>query len=816
MAEVFKNIFYFAKRFTVPTSLNLLGLVVAFSSFYLMMSQIIYQVTYNHDVEDYKRIYRLDTDYMVNEYEFHNWIHFPFTKALDSLPEVESVSQISYSYDDSFFLNIYNVSFRDKDGERMKSSYYFCNKTAISTLSSKILSGDIEWKDQKPSTIDAIIPESIAKQYFGKTDVANDTMWVDDEYGAPTQILIIKGVYKDFPTNSELKNGIYLYMGDEKYYKRNFNISFTCFVKFKQEPKDVDALNQKFKKAVYNMMERDGWENYTAAVDEIPGYKQAIKNTHFRFTPIAYSYFERGIDNSGEYGYKAMFIVLALACQLLIILAINHFLNFTIVQSPMRVHSMNTRLVLGATRQQLRLGIFAECVVISIFACFIALMLCSALASLPVVEKLINGDISPLNHWALSLSMFILAAAVGMAAGTYPAFFVTSFVPAMALKGDFGLTPQGNKLRKTVLCIQLFASSLMVIYMGILIDEHRFIFKSSYGFNKNQVLVSTLPLEIEGDADVKKELYEELMALPGVKSVAWSDGTMGLSDVHYKHGINVNNQNLVLEFSAVDTAYLRTMGIKVIEGRDFIATDTAAIIISKSAQQQWKWIKIGMRIPFNGARDSVTVVGVCEDTRYNTTRLQSNQPFSFVTTKRTIGMFNLFLSVNKDADLDDVRQQANAILHEHFGKEARSLMSYDKKLEESYDNELRFFKWFYFICVVFMVITLIGVFCMTMFETEYRRKEIGIRKIAGARTSEVVWMMSWQYIPLVLISFVLATPLAIYCGQKTLDYFADHVGIHWWTIALSLALVGAITLGTIALQCWRIARENPVNSIKTE
>ena len=813
MAEVFKNIFYFAKRFKVPSSLNLLGLVVAFSSFYLMMSQIIYQVTYNHDVEDYKRIYRLDTDYMVKEYEFHNWIHFPFTRALDSLPEVESVSLISYAYDDSFFLNMYSVSFQNKDGERMKSSYYRCNKTAISTLSSKALSGSIEWNVQEPYTFDAIIPESIAKQYFGKTDVANDTMWVDDEDGAPAQSLLIRGVYKDFPTNSELKNGIYIYMGNEKVFERSFDNSFSCFVKFKQEPKDVDALNRKFKKAVYNMMERDGWENYTA-VDDMPSYKQAIKNTHFRFTPIAYSYFESGDDDAGELGYKTMFIVLALACLLLIILAINHFMNFTIVEGPMRVRSMNTRLVLGATRQQLRYDIFAECVAISLFACFIALVVCSVLASLPVVEKLTDGSISPFNHWALSLSMFFLAAVVGIVAGTYPAFFVTSFVPAMGLKSNFGLTPRGNKLRKTVLCIQLFASSLMMIYMAILIDEHHYIFKSSCGFNKNQVLISRLP--IETDRNEKQELYDELTALQGVKSVSFSDGTMGLADVHYKHGIYVNNKELVLEFTAVDTEYLRTMGIKVIEGRDFIATDTAAIIVSKSAQQQWDWIKIGERIPFSKGGDSVTVVGVCEDIRYNTTRLLSNQPFSFIKLKHNIGCFNLFLSINKDADLDHVRQQANAILHEYFDKEARPLVTFNKKLEESYANELRFFKWFYFICVIFMIITLIGVFCMTMFETEYRRKEIGIRKIAGARTGEVVWMICRQYIPLVLISFALATPIAIYCGQKTLDYFADHADIHWWMIALSLAIVGAITLGTVALQSWRIAHENPVNSIKTE
>ena len=813
MTEIFKNIIYYARRFKMPTALNILGLVVAFSSFYLLMTQIIYQATYNHNVEDYDRIYRLDTDYMGNEYEFNDNIHLPFTLALDSLPQVESVSLVCYINDENFFPNFYKTPFRNKDGKKTTFNCYPCNNTAISTLTNKKLSGSIEWDNQDPSSWGVVIPESIAKECFGRTDVSNDSIHLYDENGQQAQSWPVQGVYKDFPPDSELKNGIFVNIGDAHQYKHNFSTTFSCLVKFKQAPKDVETLNRRLKEIVYNMMEKEGWESYTQ-IDNIEDFKKNIKHTHFRFTPIAYSYFYSTSNNTGKHGYTAMFILLVLACLLLIIIATIHFLNFTLVESPMRIRSQNTRLILGATRRQLRRGIIAECVVTSLIACVIALLLCSLLALWPLVDRLTEGNLSPLHHWALSLSMLVMAVAVGIAAGYYPAAFVTSFAPATALKGDFGLTPQGHKLRRAILCLQLFASLLMVIYMGILIDEHRFIFKSDYGFDKGRVLMSPLPLATNRSEELG--LCEELSALPGVQSVSMSDGTMGLADTHYKHGIIIENKRIDLSFTGVDWSYLRTLGIEVVEGRDFLPTDTAAIIFSQSAQQQWEWVKVGTRIPINGGNDSVTIVGVCEDIRYNTTRLLSDEPFAFVVRNHIAGLFNLSIGVNADADLDTVREKANAILREHFKKEAKPLVSYDEKLEKSYANELRFFEWFYFLCIIFTIITLIGVFCMAMFESEYRRKEIGIRKITGAKTSEVVWMLCKQYIPLILISFAIAAPIAYLCGRLTLNYFAEHTVIHWWIFPLSLALISTVTLGTVALQSWRTARENPVNSITAE
>jgi len=137
-------------------------------------------------------------------------------------------------------------------------------------------------------------------------------------------------------------------------------------------------------------------------------------------------------------------------------------------------------------------------------------------------------------------------------------------------------------------------------------------------------------------------------------------------------------------------------------------------------------------------------------------------------------------------------------------------------LKSTYEKEFRFVNQMVTISIICIILTLIGVFCLTIFETEYRRKEIGIRKVSGATTGDIVLMFCRRYTWLLLISFAIAAPLAYYSGRLTLAYFAEHTRIHWWIFPVALVAVGIITLGTVAFQSWRAARENPVNNLKTE
>ena len=826
MTEPFKNLLYFARRFKLATALNLLGLIVAFAAFYLIMTQIVYQATYNHDVEDCERLYRLDTDFLKSDLLFSDETYYPFADVLDSMPEVETYSLVPYIDVSSVFASFSELKFQTKDTTMTFTCEDGCNETAVSALTDNVLSGNIIWReDDDPDRRGIIIPRSIAKEYFRKVDVAGDSMMVK----VPRGLLrwSIRGVYEDFPENSELLNCIYSNMSkeDKEENKHNLIDTYKCIIKFKQVPDDVDVQEQKIKRAIIDMMEKEGWEKYaSASTFTVRGLQKAINNMHIRLTPLKDSYSVTDSISSGSHGFKTMFFVLELACLLLIIIAAIHFLNFMLVESPMRVRGINTRLVLGAPRGSLQRGIIAECVITSVIACIIALILCS----MPFIRQIFDEGIRGRYYVLLGVFTLIAAVAVGIIAGYYPAKHITSFAPAMALKGNFGLTPQGHKLRKAIIGIQLFISFLLVIYLGIMIQEVHYIYKSDYGFNKDKVFISTVPLDTSDST--KQVLYNQLRAIPGVENVSFSDGTMGLLDNHGSLPVDVEGQSFSIDPTNVDSAYLHTMGIKVIEGRNFQPADNNVAIINKSASDR---INIGSKILLEPEEDSVTIIGVCDHIRYNTTRIASNQPFILVLKPST--RIHLNLSIATSADTKRVQKQANDIIQRELrdvsklktqedklekmaSKYPTPLVSFNKKLEESYESEFRFFKWIFILSLICTLITLIGVFCLMMFESEYRRKEIGIRKVAGATSGEIVGMLCKQYLPLILISFAAAAPFAALSGHQTLSYFEDHVSMPsiWWVFPLALVIVGGIVMATILLQSWRTARENPVNSIKTE
>ncbi len=821
MTEIFKNIIYMARRFKLATVFNLLGLIVAFAAFYMMMTQIDYQAKYNHGIENQERLFRLDANFMKNDSSlFSDEIFYPIAGVLDSMPEVESYSLMYRNNIDPIYARYYEQNFLTNEGDTIAFTYESrCNNTAVSTLTSNVLSGNIEWRedDPDPDHRGVIIPASIAKKYFGSTDVARDSMIAVFNEGIAKWS--IRGVYEDFPENSELPNCVYEVMRDKdkEAYKYILTPSFKCIIKLKWAPHDLKALNNSLKLGLLDLMDKNGWDIYAKKAElSVSNLKQIINNTNFRLTPLKESYFVTKTLCSGEHGFKPMFVILEIACLLLIILAAIHFLNFALVESPMRIRGINTRLVMGATRHSLQRGIILECAITSAIACAIALMICGALSSWSSVDRLTDGTLSLHKHWLIALFTVFVASVAGIVAGVYPAIFATSFTPAMALKGNFGLTPQGHRLRKVILGFQLFISFLMAIYLGIMIQEIRYIFNSDYGYNKDQVLTTTIPLSAANDI-IRSELSKELHSLTGVKEVSYSDGSLGLSDIHGTQLVEVQGDALEFSHTYVDSSYLRTMGIKVIEGRDFNSTDRSAAIINKSALNKWEKIQLGTIIPFG--EEDLTVVGICDDIRFNTTRFQNNKPFMFIISNYG-SRYYLNISIDNNANQETICNKAYEILKKHLDKdglkEAKPLMSFDSKLQETYETEFRYFKWIFIISLACTLITLIGVFCLTMFETEYRRKEIGIRKVAGAKSGEIILMLCRQYIPSILISFAVAAPIAYICGEQTLAYFAEHTPIHWWIYPLALLIVGGIVMSTILLQSWRAARENPVNSIKTE
>ena len=779
-----------ARRFKLATALNLAGLIVAFAAFYVLMTQVIYQVTYNKAVDDYERIYRLESDFVYNEWQWSDAMCRPIADDLARLPQVEAVSLMSNKAGISG--NVTCV----KDSATFEFPFLMGNNDAVSALTRRVVDGDIQWTDADRTGI--IIPASIATEYFGTAKAAGKEMVY--EGGVPIKV---RGVYEDFPENSSVPNAIVTNLGDIGL--GDYNFGFTCLVKVKEGVTDVDSLAQPLKESIIATMRQ------TLTPEQIGTKDKQLENTNFQFTPIKDTYFAHSTYSFTDSGYRSMLLILELASLLILIVAAINFLNFTLAESPMRVRSLNTHMVMGASRRSLRLGLIAECVIIALIAAVVALGLCHLLSEHAAGSELIAGGIALGKHRGLVAAVLALAVIIGIVAGTYPAIFATSYPTAMALKGSLGLTPQGRKLRQTLVCLQLVVSIFMITYIGILLLQSYFIFESDYGYDKDQVLYTALE---PGENDYFPVLRERLMQVPGVERVGYSASTMGASDSYSTLCLEDSTHFIRFMLLPVDYDYLRTMGIKVIEGRDFDQSDPSGdcCIINEAARKKWDWMELNKPLAI---LDSSKVVGVCEDIRYGTTRIGNNQPVMFVNTSKQ-GNWLLNVRIAPDADRQLIEERIAAAVAQCSHHEANEVHYLDEMFNQAYHSEFRYFKQVIIITLICLIITLIGVFCLTLFETEYRRKEISIRKVSGATSGEIIGMFCRHYARLLLISWLIGAPLAYIVGKLTLAYFAERTTIHWWIFPLSLLIVGIVTLGTVVIQSWRTAHENPAISIKTE
>ena len=787
------------RRYRLATLLNLLGLGVAVATFYLFMTQVIYNRTYNHNIHDHEHMYRLEIYGGLFGEDWGCNICRPFVTLLKEIPQVKDATYISP------YINKTDV----KVGNRtITVPLINMGKPGIEFFTGKLLSGSSKTCGDGHNVI---VSRSTAEKMFGTANAAGKTFEGENGDGSKTTVTVV-GVSEDMPDNCTLPNGVYI-CENESVMNEYSEWSFNAYLLLDDgaNPKKVERATKLAYMKSMGLSEKDE-KRFDKEV-----------NMKIRITPVDDIYFS-GVGPNDR-GNRSLVGVLTVASVFVLFIAMLNLLNFSLSEIPMRMRGINTRRVMGASVGSLRLKMIMENVMFAFVALLIGILLIVAFQRNESCMKLVSGDIHFASHIVLAAIMAVSALVVGALSAVIPAFYSTSFSPAMVLKGSFGLSPRGRRLRMAIMAVQFCLAFALTIYIGVMSSQSSYIFNSDYGFNKNEVFYTGLSEEAQTKKDAVRA---ELKKLPFVESVGFAQNAIGTSDGYMGWGRGDNEHHMVFQVLPCDYEYLRTMQLKITEGRDFRESDmkTGAYVLNKTAMAQYKWLVVGDSIGRQnsgwGSQSNYNIVGVCNNFKLKSMRCDnSNVAVAFVIFGPDMAQWGdrcgqVFVRVAKNQDKIEAKRRIAEVLNRLDGSQKYEMWFLDDDLQQTYVEEFRFISQVKLFAIICIIITSIGVFSLTMFETEYRRKEIAIRKVMGSSIGSVVRLFAMRYALPLVVAFVVAAPVGWWLSNSWLQSFAEHTPIHWWLFPLSFVLVSAVVVITVIIQSWRVATANPVESIKTE
>ncbi len=776
MKALFRNFKYMFRRFFAANVLNLFGIALSLAAFVVIMKQVDYDYNYDKGIKDHDKIYLIETyDSIVTESSVLT--PRPMGELIaEASPQIEAtaiINPFAENLDVKVNENTFNLPFIYGFGDYMK------------VFQPEMICGSTDVLDrEQPDRV--LIPETMALQLFGSIDVQDTLMHVYYNYSEGD--LYVGGVYKDFPENSTIQNTVYAAFSPWVNKGEWNNINYHLYVRLH----DSNATS-----IVEEACEKQFEELDIDRIRDMKAHLVPLTDLHFKF------------------GESSKFMVYLLMCAsfLLVIIAAVNYTNFALAETPMRLRSINIQKVLGATATKLRTMLVSE----SIFICLLAFVISvGILFLLPKfgVQELVSTDINPLHHPEIMGWSFLLCIAIGAVAGIYPAWYATSFPPALVLKGAYGLSPQGKLLRTTLICVQFVVAFILIVCIGVMYMQSHFIRHSDYGYDKELVLSGNMTKETRSQKDAVRN---ELMKIQGVEGVSYSNFILSTNDGYMGWGRSDDEHSISFTCLPVDYNYLTVMGIKVTQGRNFKESDGDVYIFNEAALKQNPWLELDKPL----LSDDYPIVGFCENIKFNSFRSDnSNIPMAFMVfgeDHKNWSWNNYFnVRIAKNTDKPEMIKKLQHALEAFTPDHDFDIQFIDRILNQTYKSEMRFLKQIMLFSILAIIICLIGVYGLTMFESEYKKKEIGLRKIMGSSTTSILAMFNSRYIKILIGCFIIGAPLGWKFSSEWLKTFAERTPIYWWIFLAAFAIVAVFTLLIVTYQTWKNANENPINSIKTE
>lgn len=795
MKLMIRNLLYLFKRFKTAVVLNLFGLTIAFAAFLLIVMQVDYEMNYDAMHSKSGRTFRLEANH--GEFE-HNAIHcLMFSDAF-----VNSSAHITdYSYRYPFYggERYCQIDEVDDQGEAkvFKENFQLCLPNISDVFDFHMKEGSVGCLSIPGSVL---IPESVAKRLFDKQSAIGKRIRMSGSSGwqpVSTTILTIGGVYKDFPGNTTVQNRIYVPMDQLDLLKSSWQMYANEIYVTLDDPLNKEEVLDHFNKTF------DFAKSQMGSAQEIA----------LRLTPLKEVYYthDTTFDFNPKGHRETNYVLLGIAFLILFIAGIN-FTNLTTSLIPLRLKTINTHRVLGCSIYKLQAISLIESIVICLISYILALFIVNDLSYTPIANW-VDADIRLSQYKGLILLTALIAILTGCLAGLYPAIRSTSYAPALVLKGSFGLSPKGKKVRVALIGFQYTVSIALIIvtlFMGL--QNHFMTSSEQLGFNKDQVAIVNLTPEIY--AKHKPQYIQKLKDYPGIEDVAFSVYELSKEDdmIDLEYARHEDKDVFFKVFYASEN-FLSVMDIQVEEGRDFTWEDLnkaqSDYIINPAAERDFH-LHPGDR--FNDR----TVLGVSKDFRFNSCRIASS-PFVFALNNDIPNpKLVSYIRFNSKTNLQEAVAHVRETLKEIDPTFPFEISFYNTILNNLYQKEQTLGKLISLFGIMAILISIVGVFGLVLFETQYRRKEIGIRKINGATTGQILLMFNKTYIRIVSVCFIISIPIAWMGTQQWLENFAYKTPLHLWVFIVAFLIILSVTIGTVTFRNWQAANENPVNSVKSE
>ncbi|GAA4311263.1 ABC transporter permease [Mucilaginibacter gynuensis] len=790
------------------TAINIGGLALGLAACLLIVFYVVDELSYDRYNTNADRIYRVNEDLKFgNNSVLYAVAMPPLADALKAdFPQVENAVRIRNA-------GTYHIK---KDGINIKENKVaYADPAIFKVFTLPVINGDAATALSEPNTI--VLTETSAKKYFNNTNVVGKTLLIDDHINFK-----VTAVIKDIPKQSHFNFDFFVSMTTwpDSHTNQWLRSDYNTYVLLRE---GADA--KKFESSLQGFLNKHSAAEMQSDLNmSIDGFEKNGNYFRLNLTPLTDIHLRS--NRTGELSPNStlqyVYIFSAIALFILIIACVN-FMNLATARSANRAREVGVRKVLGSSRGYLVAQFLTESVMVTLAATLIACVV--ALLSLPYFNDLAGKEIvvsAQALKWLVP-TLILIVVIVGALAGSYPAFYLSAFQPINVLKGKLANGFKNGMLRSSLVVFQFAISIVLIIGTLVIHNQLNYIQTKNLGYNREQVLIVQNAFELNDQAWIFKD---EVKQLPGVSNATLT-GFLPTSRWHntsmfYKDATLDPKKSLFPETWQIDEDYISTLNMKMVAGRSFsnrMPTDSLGVIINETAAKF-----LDMKEPLNKvlyrslggkhAAENVKVyhiVGVVKDFHFSSLR-ENIAPVVMVMDKNNGA---LSIKVNS-ANIKDVI----AKIEDRWKTIAPSIkMDFsfmDQDFDASYRAEQRIGQIFLIFTTLAIIIACLGLFGLAAYAAEQRTKEIGIRKILGASISGIVGMLSKDFLKLVFIAILIATPLAWYMMYKWLQDFAYRETIHWWVIAIAGGAAIMVAFLTISFQSIKAALINPVKSLRSE